>query len=175
MKKKNAYSLIIFLLISGSFLASCNDSSTKKENVITENIANNSDGSYAKLELEDGSIIELNSPRESGGRSLPSKFHVSLSSQGIIIILQLTSTDGPITEKKYGDTGIGITVKNLKGEEYRSFYYKNKDSGEEGEAETTITSIGKEHVDGNFSGRLYSKSGKKTTIKGKFTIKEKKK
>lgn len=176
MKKANIYILIMCLFICSSFFVSCNNSSKKKENVKTEGTENkNSDGDYAKLELEDGNVIELKSPRQSGGRSLPSRFHLSLSGQGIIVILQLTSTDGPITEKKYGDIGLGITVKNLNGEDYRSFF-ENKDTGEEGEAETTITSIGDKHVNGTFSGTLFSKSGKKATIEGKFaTVKKKEK
>lgn len=174
MKKAKTYAILLCLFSIGLFLISCNDSSKKNENVQTEVTENDNDG-YVNLKLDDGSIIEIKSLTQSGGRSLPSKFHASLSGKGIIVILQLSSTDGPIKEGKYGDVGLGITVKNLNGEEYRSFYYKNKDTGKEGEAETTITSIGEKHVTGIFSGTLYSKSGKKTTIEGKFATIEKKK
>lgn len=167
---KNSFTFILLfpaLIGCSLFLTSCNDVKKQEEvGIIERNM--NSSASYIRIKPEDGSEINLKLPEQSGGRSLPNRFYASLSENGIVVLLQLISAKDPIEEKKYED--VGVTIKNLNGEEYRSYYFKNKKTTEEGQAETIITSIDGENVHGNFKGILYSKTGNKAFIEGEFSV-----
>lgn len=172
MKKASKYAILLFIFSCSLFFNACYEKIAKKENGITVASENNDSDDYVNIIFDGGQSINLKSPTQSGGRSLPSRFHASLSGKGVVVMLQLIARDGPIKGKKYGDIRFGITVKNLNGEEYRSLYYKSKDTGKEGDAEITIATIEGDNVSGSFFGTLYSKTGKKTTVEGKFTTDE---
>lgn len=170
MKKTYTYVLLLCIFSCSLFFSACDDNTTKTKSVKTEATENsNNNDSYVNLKFDDGNSINLVSPEQSGGRSLPSRFHASLSGNGITVMLQLRTTDGPIKEAEYRDIKFGITVKDLSGEEYQSLYYNENETGKRGEAEITITSVEGDNVNGSFSGTLYSKTGKRTTVNGKFS------
>ena len=166
----------LLLVVLSLFLYGCKDNPKNEESKAstnTETIVNIEEGdNYATIHLEDGSTINLKPSSQTGHTNGPSQFTASLTDFEMVVNLQLTSADGPIEEKTYESPEAGITVKivgensPLK-EEYGSFFYINE-NGEEGDAILEINTIGENHSEGTFSGTLYSKSGKKATIEGKF-------
>ena len=176
MRRTNNHIGLLFMVLS-LFLLSCKETPKKEESITTtkvESIENKiEDGdNYANIKLQDGSTINLKPSSQSGHTNGPSQFTASLTDFEMVVMLQLTATDGPIEKKKYEGPEAGITVKIVGEnspikEEYGSFFYIN-DNGEEGDAKIDFSSIGENNSEGTFSGTLYSKSGKKATIEGKF-------
>lgn len=164
LKMKNVPALsrtLLFALLVSVAFAGCS-----KDNDESGGEVGASD-SYVKIELEDGNIIELKNPTQiMGGISPIGSFSTSLTDYEVIVIIQLYSFGEPTVGQQF--TPASITARNVADEDYRSFYYKNKETGEEGEGEVTITAIGDKHVKGTFSAIMYSKSGKRATIEGRF-------
>lgn len=174
-----AKSWIFLICIASLLLSGCKDTSEKdisaKNNVSEKQSAADA---YVTIHLEDGRTIELD-PRRQSGIINSKRLNVNLSDYGIIVMLRLHDNNEAVEEKDYTDPRADIAIKNVAkdgalDEEYRSYYYEDQD-GNEGKTQINITSFGENHAEGTFTGTLYSKSQKKATVEGKFSIKTKKK
>lgn len=178
----NAKRLLLALGISGLVLLGCKNSSENENEIDSKSspkIENNDKG-YALIQLEDGTSIELKSPKQSGNSNAPSRLTANINKDGLVILLTLDRSDTPLEDKVYEDPlEAQITLTSISNdgplgkEAYRSF---NTDKeGKEGKVKITLLSHGEYHSKGTFEGVLYSGNHKKATIKGKFNTKKKKK
>ena len=153
--------IILFVLLIGVAFTSCSKDDKGPED-------DGSSDSYVKIELEDDSVIELNNPSQvSGGISPIGSFSTSLTGKGVIVIIQVLDFGEPTVGQQF--TLPAISARNVADELYRSYYYTDKETEEEGEGEVTITAISDDQVSGTFSAIMYSESGKRATMEGKFT------
>ena len=172
----------LFILgIFGLVLIGCNDSSKNKieANSKTSSKTESSDVGYIVIQLEDGSSIELKSPKQQGNLSAPSTLSVNMDMDGIVVMLKLNRYKTPLENKVYEDpleaqiTLTSISHNGALGKEtYRSFN-ENKD-GEEGKVKVTLISHSENHSEGTFEATLYSQNMKEAAIKGRFKTKKKK-
>ncbi|MCM4167640.1 hypothetical protein KCTC52924_00849 [Arenibacter antarcticus] len=160
---------LIMLAIAGlMFLGACN----KKNKTDTKDKGNI--GS-AIITLDDGQKIEFKATFNTGMSLFERKLSVGLSNlgNGMLLTLLMYSADPIEVPGTYDGT---ITLRqqshdDILKEKYRSTYYKDAETGEEGDCSFTITALSEKRVQGTFSGTLYSEGGNKATIsKGKFDI-----
>src|SRR3546814_3890730 len=86
---------------------------------------------YVKIELEDGTVIELNDPMQvNGGISPIGSFSTSLTEKDVIIIIQIPS----FGEQTVGDqfTLVSVSARNVAGETYRSPVLQDNEPKEKG-------------------------------------------
>jgi len=162
MKKIQSLSKIILLaLLVGVAFASCSKDDKGPDD-------DGSSDSYVKIELEDGTVIELNDPIQvTGGISPIGSFSTSLTEKDVIVIIQILDFDEPVVGDQF--TLLSVSARNVAGDTYRS--PSLQDNEMKGEGEVTITAISDEQVKGTFSVIMYTPSGKRATMEGKFTQK----
>lgn len=129
----------------------------------------------AIITLDGGQEIKFKATFNTGTSLFERKLSVGLSNQGNGMLLTLLMYSGdPIEEPGTYDGTITLRQQSkddILKEQYRSTYYKDAETGEEGDCSFTITTLSEKRVQGTFSGTLYSESGKKATIgEGKFDI-----
>lgn len=132
--------------------------------------ANAGKKSVAKITFEDGEKLEVSVTDLKGGINSGYSYSANMMAGATVIIFNTMNVkpvnDGDVNE-------LNITIHNIQNtapldEEYRSFYHESKESGEEGNASITFTSISGDNVSATFSGTIISPSGKTATIEGEL-------
>lgn len=155
-----AKTILLALLIGVAFTSCSKDDKGPEDD--------GSSDSYVKIELEDGSVIELNNPMQvAGGISPIGSFSTSLTEKDVIIIIQALDFGEPTVGDQF--TLLSVSARNVAGETYRS--PSLQDNEMKGEGKVIITAISDVQVKGTFSVVMYTPSGKRATMEGKFTQK----
>lgn len=162
MRKIQSLSKTVLLaLLMGIAFTSCSKDDNEPEN-------GGANDSYVKIELEDGTVIELNDPMQvTGGISPIGSFSTSLTEKDVIVIIQVLRFGEPTVGQQF--TLPSIVARNVSGDTYRSPSLQNNEM--KGAGEVTIRAISDDQVKGTFSAEMYSESGKRATMEGKFTQK----
>ncbi|MDQ7916591.1 hypothetical protein RBU60_03310 [Mesonia sp. MT50] len=168
MKLKTTILSLAFLSLF--FLFSCGDEKNNK--------SNQDDSATATITLDDGQELDFKSTFNTSASLMSQKFGIGFTNMnnGITVYMMIMSPkklvpgthDGYIKVSQMGKS-------NLIEETYDSHYNKGAETKKEGNSKLTITTMNSDLAQGTFSGTLYSKSGKKITIKdGVFNVKKKK-
>jgi len=102
-----------------------------------------------------------------GGISPIGSFRTSLTEKDVIIIIQALDFGEPTVGDQF--TLLSVSARNVAGETYRS--PSLQDNEMKGEGKVIITAISDVQVKGTFSVVMYTPSGKRATMEGKFTQK----
>lgn len=166
--KTTILSLAILFL---SFLFSCGNGK--------ENKSDKDAGATATITLDDGQELDFKSTFNTSVSLMGQKFGVGFTNinSGMTVYMMIMSNETLVPGTHDGYLKVSqMGSSDIIDESYDSHYHKGADTKKEGNSKLTITPKENDRVQGTFSGILYSKSGKKLTIKdGVFNVKTKKK
>lgn len=157
---------IFILLISILFMSlwACNEAEDSKENGL----------GTATFILENGQKVDFQATFNTSISLHEEKMGLGLSNSldGTLVYITMLSHeplstgnyDGYITVSQIGDN-------DIIDEKYNSHFHVDKDSLLEGTSTLIITDVDDQHIKGNFSGTLYSETGKQLMVEnGKFDV-----
>lgn len=177
------FKIIPLLLVIGLAFASCRndkkgDSDLDSEQVDNTSTKDDDDGATATLSLADGKKLDFKSNFNNSASLMGQNLSIGFTNtySGLTVYMMMMSHEALVPGNQNGYIKVSQAGdSDIIEETYSSQYNNESEPKKEGNSKLTITKIGKDFAQGTFSGTLYSKNGKKLTIKGgQFSFKKKK-